>query len=327
MPTLYDWAGSEEAFGCLTAVLVIALALSACGGDDDKSSAQSSATPRCTPAPGTSTAMSIEPGWSKGDARSIRISKTRDESGQDASESSTTADLRVLEAGEKGSRLEWRSTDLVLPDDQLPDDAKGRMKDAAKGFEVIYGTDSRGAYEAKQNVPEIRDRLTNVLDRLEEDPEQAEAVSRTRQIILSDAFIQASVVKEIPLLHGAYGLKLQEGKPQAVNREIPSPFGGAALRARGTVELVEARDGGGCAVVELDVRPNRDDLATSLVDTFGDQAKDAPAAAKRAGLSLHNTGRFTYDPGTGWFVRVDTTQSVKIGGKSRSEVTVITTRG
>ncbi len=333
MPTLYEWAGGEKAFGRLimrsisTAALVaMALTLGACfGGDDDKPAA-SLQPPKCTPAPGTPTSVNIEPKWSVGDTRSVRISKSREETGEEASESSATANLRVVGVAQNGARLQWRSTDLVLPDDQLPDDAKNRLRDAAKDFEVVYSTDTGGEYRRKQNVAAIRDQLTRVLDLLEEDPTQAESVARTRPIILSDAFIQTSVVKEIPMLHSAYGLKLAEGRPQRITRVIPNPFGGAALEAKGTAELVEARDENGCAVVELDVKPSRAALTDSLTKTFGGDAEDVPAAAKRAGIGVHDTSRVLYDPGTGWVVRVDFTQSVTISGNNRSDIAVITTR-
>jgi len=331
MPTLYEWAGGEEAFGRLinvggiTALLAAALALGACGGGDgDDGSSGRVPAARCTPAPGTSSTLRIEPKWSVGDARQITISKTREASGEDAQESSSSAALSVLEAGPKGSRLRWKSDELDLTDEQVSADASARLKEVAEGFEVIYTTDRDGSYIAKRNVPQIRGQLTKMLDLLEEDSDDALAVTRTRPVILSTNFIQASIVKEIPLLHSAYGLELTEGKPESIASQTPNPFGGRALRAKGTVELVEARNQAGCAIVELDVRPNRDDLAESIADAFG--AKEAPAEAKRAGLSLHNTARYTYDPGSGWFVRVDTTQSVKIGTQGRSDVTVLTTR-
>jgi hypothetical protein len=309
---------------CITAALALALVVTACGGDD-KPSGQSTSV-RCTPAPGTATTLSIAPKWSKGDTRAIKITKSREESGSEPADSSATADLRVLETGAAGSRLQWKSTDLVLPDDQLPADAKNRLKDVAKGFTVVYATGGDGAYEAKKNVGQIRAQLTKVLDLLEEDPEEAESVSRTRSIILSDGFIQTSVVKEIPVLHSAYGLDLQEGKPMKVEQRIPNPFGGSALTAKGTAELVQARDENGCAIVELDLKPDRAALAKSIADTFGGKAKDVPASTRRAGLSVHTTSRYTYDPGSGWPTRIDVTQTVNISGKSRSDITVITTR-
>ncbi|MGH2840165.1 MAG: hypothetical protein ACRDKY_04990, partial [Solirubrobacteraceae bacterium] len=128
-------------------------------------------------------------------------------------------------------------------------------------------------------------------------------------------------------LHSAYGLKLREAKPQPVTQRIANPFGGEALTARGTVELLDARDSAACAIVELDAKPSRAALSKSLADTFGDQASEAPTAARRAGLSVENTSRFTYDPGTGWIVRGDFIQTVTISGKTRSDITVITTRG
>lgn len=321
MPTLYVRSI------CGGGALAVALALGACGGGDDAPSGQSNSAPHCTPATGTSTAVSIAPKWSKGDTRSVRVSKSREEPGRAPTESSATADLRVLDAGAQGSRLQWSSTDVGLGDDDLPAGADQQLKDVAKDFKVVYRTDADGGYEAKQNVAQIRAALTKVLDVLADDPKAADSVARTRSVILSDAFIQTSVVKEIAMLHGAYGLTLQEGKPQRVTQRISNPFGGSALTAKGTAELVEARDRNGCAIVELDVKPGRAALAKSIADTFGQTAKDVPASTKRAGLGVHTTSRYTYDPGSGWPARVDVTQTVSIRGKSRSDITVITTRG
>lgn len=302
-----------------------ALLLSGCGGDSDGAKGKPAPQARCTPAPGSARGVSIEPRWSAGDTRSITISKTRTETGVKPASSSTTAELRVLAAGPQGSRLRWKSRDVVLPSDQVPEQDRQRLKDFAQGFEVIYTTDRDGAYGAKQNVPQIRRQLTKVLDVLDEG---TAADSRTRSIVLSDAFIQNAVVKEIKVLHSAYGLKLKQGEPQPIAGQIPNPFGGVAVIARGTAELVETRDDAGCAVVELDVRPAADALAQSLAASLGRGSKKAASAiVKRGQISVHDTSRFTYDPGSGWPVRVDSTRSATIGSKSQSEVIVIRTRG
>jgi hypothetical protein len=311
---------------CVASVLVSALVLSACFGGGDDTPPPTSATPHCTPATESSGALPIAPRWSAGDTRSITISKTHEESGQTPEETSATADLRVLDAGPSGARMRWKSTDIVLPDDQLSSAAKERLKEVAQSFEIVYRTRPSGAYERKLNVGAVRDQLKKVLGVLQEDPAQAASIARTRSIILSDDFIQTSVVKEIAVLHNVYGLKLAEAKPQPVTRLIPNPFGGAALTARGTAELIERRDDGGCAVVEVDVKPDRTALATSISRTFGAKSSKVPAAAKRAGLSVRDSSRYLYDAGSGWIVRVDFTQTVTIRGKSRSDITVITTR-
>lgn len=307
---------------CAGGLLLASVVLSGCGGDSGDTKTGPASQARCAPAGATGASVSIEPRWSAGDRRSIAISKTRAETGLKTTESTTTADLRVLAAGRSGSRLRWKSSDRVLSGDQVPEQDRQRLEDFAKGFEVIYTTDRDGAYGAKQNVPQIRRQLTKVLDLLDKG---SEADSRTRAIVLSDAFIQSSVVKEIEVLHGAYGLKLKQGRPQSISGQIASPFGGAAVTAKGTAELVEARDDAGCAVVELDVRPDADALAKSLTGSLGSRGKDASAVVKRGKLSVHNTSRFSYDRGSGWPVRVESTQSARIGDKRRSEITTITT--
>jgi hypothetical protein len=311
------------------AVLLAAVGLSACFGIGGKDkAAKSTAEPTCTPAAGAApTTLKFAPKWAAGDVRTVTISKTREESGAAPTESTATAQLSVRRTGAAGSLLRWTSNDQVLPADQLPSIAAARLKDVAKGFVVTYTTDAGGAYVAKQNVAQIHTRLAKILDALEQDPASAAAIKSTRAVMLSEPFIQTSVVKEIPELHGIYGLTLTEGKPQKVTRAIANPFGATALRADGTAELTDARNDRGCAIVELDVKPTPAALAKSLADTFGAKAKNVPQAARRAGLSVQNSSRYTYDPTTGWIVRVDVTQSVKISGKSGSDLTVITTRG
>ncbi|MDX6688679.1 MAG: hypothetical protein QOG15_136 [Solirubrobacteraceae bacterium] len=311
----------------VAAVFLAAVGLSACFGSGDKA-AKASSQPTCTPAAGPAPAtLKLAPQWAAGDTRKVTITKTREESGQPSTESGATAQLTVLRTGVQGSRLRWTSNDAVLPADQLPSVAAARLKDVAKGFVVRYTTDAGGAYVAKQNVAQIHARLAKILDALAQDPASAAAVKSSRAVMLSTPFIQTSVVKEIPELHGVYGLTLTEAKPLKLTRRIANPFGATALRADGTAELVQARNDRGCAIVELDVKPTAAELAKSLADTFGAKATNVPQAARRAGLSVESSSRYTYDPATGWVVRVDVTQTVKINGKSGSDLTVITTRG
>ena len=322
------------------AALVLASALGACGGGDDGGDdetkidvSQRSVPIRCTPQPKPPKQLRVRAKWSRDEIRSLTITKERDDAEASTNQQSrATAVVRVLRAGRRGSLLRWSSGDAALPISgaDITEEQLQRLKRAAGEFRVVYSTDGSGTFEKVSNVPALRAqvrRTLSVLDRLgDDDPKLTEAIAASRELVLSDAFIRSALVKEIVGMHGAYGLKLTAGKARTLPYELANPFGGGALPARARIELVDAQDASGCAVIEIAVTPDSGAVTDAIVRGLRASGTSAPSAADLAGFSIRNTLRYSFDPGSGWIVRADLRQSIKAGDRSRTDRTVISSR-
>jgi len=320
--------------------LALATALGACGGDDDGDDpqkidvAQRAAPVRCTPRPEPPKQLRVRSKWSRDDIRSLTITKQRDQAEASMDQQSkATAVVRVLRAGRRGSVLRYSSGDVALPTSGagVTEQQLRRLKRAAGEFRVVYSTDKVGTFEKVRNVAALRAQVRRtlaVLDRLgEQDPKLTEAIAASRELVLSDAFIRSTLVKEIVGMHAVYGLKLTAGAPRTLPYELANPFGGRPLPAQARIELVDVQDAAGCAVVQIAVTPDARAVSDAIVQGLrASGATATPSAAELAGFRIRNTLRYSYDPGSGWIVRADLGQSIKAGNRSRNDRTVITSR-
>ena len=219
---------------------------------------------------------------------------------------------------------------VPLTGDGISPEQVRRLKQAAGEFRVVYSTDRDGAFEKVRNVPALRAQVQHtlaVLDQLgKEDPKLGKAVDATCELVLSEAFIQSALVKDILSLHGAYGLKLSAGKPLTLPYELANPFGGEPLPARARIELVDAQDAAGCAAIQIEVLPDADAIRDAVLDGLSATGRAAPSAAELAGFTVRNMLRYRYDPTSGWVVRAELRQLIKAGGRSRTDRTVISSR-
>ena len=187
------------------ATLALATALGACGGggDDDDAGfdvSQRSAPIRCTPLPNAPQQLRVRAKWSKDELRTLRITKLREDSDTSKQQrSDATAVVRVLRPGAERSLLRWSTDDVAVPltGDGISPEQVRRLKQAAGEFRVVYSTDRDGAFEKVRNVPALRaqvQRTLAVLDQLgKESPKLGKAVEATRELVLSEAFIQSAL--------------------------------------------------------------------------------------------------------------------------------------
>ena len=314
------------AFGAL-------LAAGACGGggEDGGDERRPAQTVRCTPAP-DARKVRIAPKWRAGEERTLTIEETR--AGGQAprpEQSRSTARVRVLEAGSKGSSLAWTLDDIAIAlGTNLPPGLGVRVADEAEGLELQYAVDRDGAFAAVENVSEVRDRLRRMMQLIESEatgrPELLAVLRQTRSLLESETFIQTSVGEEARLMHSAYGLVLEPGRPAEIDYRLPNPFGGHAIRSPARLELTDARDANGCVTIELTSSLPQDELTRVLADFFRRTGRPPPAASQLAGSSLRHTQRLTYDPGSGWMVRAELTKQMVVGGRERTDRTVVTSR-
>jgi hypothetical protein len=310
----------------LPALGAAAVAFGGCGDDENGDEA---AAIRCKPAPAGAKEIAVEPRFRAGDRRKVTISKSRKDTVQKGEvRASGEAELSVVEGGPRKAVLRWTAGQVSLP---LPEGvdagAVKKFEEEGERVDVEYATNERGTFERIRNLPEVKAQVGRMLDLLAElDPKLAEAMGALRTLFQSDDSVQKTMAQDPAILHGAYGLGPAAQRPRAVPYELPNPFGPTPIPASARFKLVSPRDANGCAVAELVIDPDPEELVeimTEVLKKIGGGRK-VPARALE-GVELRNTARFTYDPGSGWVLKVDAVKSQTLAGRTRTDRTVVTT--
>lgn len=321
--------------------LILAVVVGACGGGtagDQRGTgvaAQGSAPAaagRCTAPAGAVTDFTAAPGWKVGDKRVFTISKQSERDGHAQDKGTGTATVTVL-AGSPGQpwHLRWEAKTRAVDVGALVAagaDTKlvNKLADLSL-FMVEYSTDAAGAFVRVENLDEVRrqaeamvDALTPVLvDALHQGEEVA---ASARRLLLSDAFLQSTLVEDVLVLHGLYGLALKPGQVTEFSWPLPNPFGGDPFPATARAEVDGQPDADGCLPVELVVIPEPGPLGQILAGS-----RDARPSGERAAgaVDVVNTLRFRYDAGSGWIRSVAMESRIRMGDRSRIDTTVIET--
>ena len=317
----------------LVAAGLAAAAIAGCGDDDGGAGGGDAPKPaavRCTPAPAGTRELAIEPKFRADDRRTVTIEKSREDSRRvEPLRATGEAKLRVLEGGPRKAVLRWETDAISLP---IPENVEAsdveRIKAVTEDIAIEYATDSAGQLATLRNIAELKRATGRVLDEMEKlDVKLAAAVDALRPLLQSDQTLQATMTGDAALLHGAYGMRLEEGRPLDTPYELPNPFGGEPIPAEATFELKEIRDVSGCAVVELRVDPDVEAVEGILRELAERAGGPPPSESDLRGYRLSSATRFIYDPGSGWIVRSEATRDISIKGISRKDRTVLTSAG
>jgi hypothetical protein len=313
---------------------VFALALGGCGEEDgEETEAREAApvpAPRCEPVPARTRTIEPRARWQVGDRRELTIERARVElAGSGETKARSTGSIEVTGKTAGGWLLRYEPDGLVLPpaEGALDQEVPEEVRDIFEGLAVEYSTDRAGLMNEVENVADVRERLKELLDEAEEDaegdPQLTQALRATRRIALSEAFVQTVIVSDIVLLHDLYGASLTEGRPVRAEGELPNPFGGDPFPADIEIALRDARTASGCALFDTAVAPDRRAFAAAVRDVVAETGGD-PAELHR--FKLRHTARSSYDPGSGWFVRVESTERIDVAGGGQIDRTTVTLR-
>jgi hypothetical protein len=307
--------------------LVVAAGLTAgCGGDKGSGQVASSDRPpiRCKPATGDT--VRLKGAWKPGERRSITIYKTKD-----GTTSSTPGEIRVLAVKGGGWKLRFVSGETALPE-SLGDEAQESAKQLLERLgqlTIDYSTDADGAIQSIDNRSEVRrymERVANVLAQDATTAEEKEAFAKTRDLITSDTFIESTLNDNVGLVHYGYGPELAEGRAVNVKTELPNPFGGSAIPAKLRATLVQKTDSAGCARVQYVTTADEKDVAEAFAPAMSKLAGKTVSPSQLRGVSIKQTIRLTFDPGTGWMTRSEAIKETSTGDKATIEKTLITLR-
>ena len=316
----------------LALLLLLLTFLAACGGDEK---ADTKAKKTATPAPADGAEeeeeelvvcepdhdgrIDVKAGFREGDARTLTITKRREQGGQ---ESRTVSTARVEVLGPR--RLRWTAEEVPLPDGAISPELQKKFEELAEQVVLEYTVDRDGTYRRLENVEEVRAMLKRTLELMTEaagnDAKALEALKASRKLLLSDAFIQASVTQEVAALHGAYGPELREGKPHKTPYLLGNPFGGEPFPARASIEYV-GNDQMGCAELSLRITPDAKAFKRAVEKQLSELS--GQSGEKLPEIEVISIGEFNFDGATGWMTRAETIREIKVGPQKRTDHLII----
>jgi hypothetical protein len=320
-------------WGALLAI-VMSLLHAGCGdADDDSHGAENgrlhAAQINCTPTGSQSGLLRIRARWSTGDTWPLTITKSREDPAEPSEQISLTSqgELQVLKERPSGYLMRWSLENVPLMEAAGGAEGAEELAELSEAMSIRYTANRNGVYLRVQNVSEVRNVLRELVDRLAEraqSEEERAAVEQSREIVLSDEFIQTSITTEIQALHYPYGFDLRPDKVQRTSGFTPNPFGGPPIPATTRVRLAEAADGAGCAVLQANIKPDAEELLAAFgraIELDGETAGNLEALQ----VDLKSELRARYDPASGVVTGVRDILQVEVPGQrqvTRTKITV-----
>lgn len=283
----------------------------------------------CTPLEGDQTSLVAVPPWEPGVTRAYKLSKTKTGT-NNGTTTSTTQTIRatatVLEASADGIRIQWEQGDYELVGFATPATKRALAAlNALPPLRVSYWIDADRLWSGIDDVEGLRRHALSVLESgAAGDDEATLALLADVYQNLSQSELEGSFL-EYPLLLHDMEATLFDAELQSLDDSlVPNALGGPDIPATVTLQLADAIDAEGCAVVEVISVTDPDETARvfseTLESTFGaddDQTLDLGIQEMRI------TTRGRYDPGSAFFVEIASTESSVFGQFEGSASTTI----
>jgi hypothetical protein len=198
------------------------------------------------------------------------------------------------------------------------------MARLAESFSVRYATDRDGVYLRVLNESELRAHVDQYFDALMGEVGELASpglLRRTRRLLMSSNFIQNVLPQDVTVLHGIYGVKLENERPETMQVLLPTPFGSAPVRARSTTRLAGTQ-AGECLAAEIATVADAESLGRTLGISIA-RVRGSEKPIRFGDVHLKQTQRILYDAERGLVVRTEMTKEVKVGDRERTDTTTV----
>lgn len=175
--------------------------------------------------------------WLPGDVQVYDVHRVKE--GRKPGTSDYRITLKVLDATDSTYLVECQYSDLRVSAD-LPDDPRAaeliqRLMKATDGMRVLCATDETGIPIALVNEAEVSEHARTIMEQvlnMASNAEERRQMESAFAGVLSTQALAQSALEDIGNLLFAFGVEYVLNKTEKVRAEVPSPFGGTALRAQ-----------------------------------------------------------------------------------------------
>lgn len=194
-----------------------------------------------------------------------------------------------------------------------------------------YSLDADRYWLGLRNHDEVRQSyLTTVELFADVAPLDAPIVDQMRNFYttMSDETLEIYAAEGPQLLHFFEGLVLSAAEPIRYEDSLPNAMGGAPLPALTSIDLIDPADADGCVLLEmrtiLDAAAAVPIIFETVDAAFGPSVDKDEVQSMAEQFEMTNEVTAQYDPGSGFFVSVEATQTISYPGASRIDKTIIT---
>lgn len=192
--------------------------------------------------------VTLAPLLESGDEFTLEIAHERENSArpEQNGRSTTSVNVRVVAAGEKGVTLDWVVADSRLDVGQAQDPAVLAAANAMRGLALRVMLNADGVYAGLANEREVTARIQSAVDPIlramldKAPPERRAGFQAILAQTLSPAVLLAGVTRDAQTYFSLNGLSLAPGQTATMEFEQPSPLGGGSVPATFRVTLESA---------------------------------------------------------------------------------------
>jgi hypothetical protein len=268
--------------------------------------------------------------WKNGEQKVYLINRTREkyEGNELKSKFDYTceAHIHIKDSTKEGYTIEWVNKNYQSP---TGDPNIKAMNVLYKGLKFLYKTDETGAFKELVNWEDVRDFYINLaaFSIPKNNDTAREAFNKTKAMFQSREVVEASLIKEVQLLHIPYGYEFST-TGQNAQTTLPNVFGGNPIPAIQTIRISELKPGTGSFQIamtqEID-KLNATSFVKDIIKMFGtpDPKTSEEIDSVLSNFEITDTRAFTVQVNSGWMSKVVYKQMAKADAMKQTETYTI----
>ena len=269
--------------------------------------------------------------WSKLDKQSYNISyeKLKIKSNDTISREfmKYEVDVKVIDSTENSYTIEWFYKNFTIDTDN---ELVKKLTSISNEMSVIIKTDELGAFVEVINWKDVKDYLTEVTKKLENElkdiPNYKKIIANVMNVYSTKESIEANAVKDAIQFYSFHGVKYKLGEELEGKFEVANNFGGKPFETDVTFSLDEINSEEGNSIIRMKQTVNSKQLTDETynylkkIGTFGDnipERKDFPSLTNETWTASRVHGE------TGWIIYSIETKEIKAEESTNIEERII----
>jgi len=236
-------------------------------------------------------------------------------------------DVKVIDSTENSYTIEWFYKNFTIDTDN---ELVKKLTSISNEMSVIIKTDELGAFVEVINWKDVKDYLTEVTKKLENElkdiPNYKKIIANVMNVYSTKESIEANAVKDAIQFYSFHGVKYKLGEELEGKFEVANNFGGKPFETDVTFSLDEINSEEGNSIIRMKQTVNSKQLTDETynylkkIGTFGDnipERKDFPSLTNETWTASRVHGE------TGWIIYSIETKEIKAEESTNIEERII----